>query len=103
MPFDRAALAQSWMHSHEEDRDGTQVFRPISYPFPPARGRDGLTLGSDGTIRRSIPGPDDKTKTLPHGSWKTDGTKLLLQHHDGSRQEFKIDCVESDKLVLQPL
>jgi hypothetical protein len=27
-----------WLHSYEEDHNGTQVFRPGSFAFPPSRG-----------------------------------------------------------------
>jgi hypothetical protein len=96
-------LAQTWVHSHEEDKGGTQVFRPATYAFPPARGRDALGLKADGSLVKSIPGPDDRTSTMPAGSWSVDGKKLILQQHDGSNKEYAIESVEPDKLLLRPL
>jgi hypothetical protein len=98
-----AALAKSWVHSHEEDKEGVQVFRPESYPFPPARGRDALRLDADGSLMKSIPGPDDRTSTQPAGCWKVHGKKLILEQQDGTSKEYAIECVDPDKLLLRPL
>jgi len=99
----RARLTKTWVHSHEEDKGGLQVFRPTDYPFPPARGRDALGLVADGSLVKSIPGPDDRAKTLPAGSWKLEGEKLILQHQGGARNEYSIERVDDDKLLLRPL
>jgi hypothetical protein len=103
VPFDPAAIARHWVHSHEEDEGGTQVFRPADFPLPPARGRDALALDSDGTLRRSIPGPDDRSSQLPTGSWKLDGRRLILRQEGGERKEFSIEGLASDKLLLRPV
>ncbi|MFT4164030.1 MAG: hypothetical protein QM650_02170 [Microlunatus sp.] len=44
----RACMPGRWMHSHEEDTANTEVYRPASYRFPPARGRTGFELSADG-------------------------------------------------------
>jgi hypothetical protein len=98
-----AALAKSWVHSHEEDKEGVQVFRPASYPFPPARGRDALRLDADGSLMKSIPGPDDRTSTQPAGCWKVRGKKLILEQQGGTSKEYVIERVDPDKLLLRPL
>lgn len=101
--FKAAAIAKNWIHSHEEDAEGTQVFRPAGYPFPSARGRDALALDTDGTLRRTIPGPDDRSSQMPAGSWKLDGRRLILQQQGSERKEFSIESVSPDRLLLRPL
>jgi hypothetical protein len=101
--FDRAALAKTWVHSHEEDKGGTQVFRPADYPFPPARGRDRINLNASGILSRAVPGPDDRSATLPDGSWKLEGKKLVLSQEGGASKEYEVESVTPDKLALRPL
>ena len=102
-PSKHAALAKTWVHSHEEDKEGLQVFRPADYPLPPARGRDALRLEADGSLVKSIPGPDDRTSTQPAGKWKVDGKKLILEQQGGTSKEYVIERVDPDKLLLRPL
>ena len=99
----RKHLANTWVHSHEEDSSGTQVFRPADYDFPPARGRDRLGLEPDGALIKSVPGPDDRSTTQPQGSWRVEGKKLVLRHQDGRNAQYAIESVDPDKLVLRPL
>ena len=100
---EHAALAKTWIHSHEEDKGGLQVFRPADYAFPPARGRDALHLEASGALARSIPGPDDRATTQPAGSWKVHGKKLILEQQGGTSKEYAIEHADPDKLVLRPL
>jgi hypothetical protein len=44
----RTCLLVRWMHSHEEDTDATEIYRPAEYAFPPARGRIGYEFIPDG-------------------------------------------------------
>ena len=44
----RTCLLGAWMHSHEEDTADVEVYRPMAYPFPPARGRSGFEFLDDG-------------------------------------------------------
>ena len=101
-PFDLAAIARHWVHSHEEDEGGAQVFRPAGFPLPPARGRDAFALDADGTLHPFIPGPDDRSSQPPAGSWKLDGRRLILQPQSSEKKEFSIESVAPDKLLLRP-
>jgi hypothetical protein len=55
--IDRKALAQKWVHSHEEDTDDEMVFRPASYAFPRSRGRNSFELEAGGQLVTSGIGP----------------------------------------------
>jgi Lipocalin-like domain len=93
-------LTKHWVHSHEEDRPGEQVFRPDSYAFPPSRGRNGLILASDGGYTERGPGPTDQPEERSGGAWELEGNKLTLRAPDGTTQVRTIISLEPDKLVL---
>jgi len=99
--IDAKALAQHWVHSHEEDQGDTEVYRPQSYDFPPSRGRSGLNLRSDGGYAESAPGPSDRPEERGGGSWELHGDALTLQAPDGSKQTRKVVSVAADRLVLR--
>jgi len=71
MPMLDDRLIQRWGHSFEEDRDGVRVYRPVGYPFPLARGRDGIEFRPDGTYVYWAIGRGDATSPQP-GSWHLD-------------------------------
>jgi len=98
--LDRMALAQSWVHAHEEDDAGRMVFRPADQPMPPSRGRRSLDLSSVGKAGFGLPGPDDRP-TSREGSWSLEGRRLVL-HHDGGDEVFEVDSLEPDRLALRP-
>lgn len=96
-------LLQRWMHSHEEDTETEQVFRPSDYDFPPSRGRNGFEFKSDGTLWQLGPGPSDRLQANK-GAWElSEGDILLLSPQAPSAEErcMKIVALEKDKLVLQ--
>jgi hypothetical protein len=70
-------LAGHWIHSHEEDSDDEQVFRPASYPFPRSRGRQELELHPDGSYVERHPGPVDLPEETS-GSWTLEGDRLTV-------------------------
>ena len=101
--IDRKALAQKWVHSHEEDTDDEMVFRPASYAFPRSRGRKSFELDAGGRLVTSGIGPDD----LPvrgQGQWQLKGSdKLALEPAGpGARKTvMQILHVAPDKLVVK--
>lgn len=93
-------LIGSWVHSHEEDGDGVQVFRPAGYPFPPSRGRDSFTLEADGRAAIGTPGPDDRGVSAA-GHWELSGSALTMQWPH-RRADYDVLSVEPAKLSLRP-
>lgn len=93
-------LAGIWIHSHEEDHDGLQVYRPAGYPFPPARGRNSLTLEPDGSARSGSPGPDDRGTTA-EGSWLLAGSQLTVRSANLTAT-FDVLAADRDQLTLRP-
>jgi hypothetical protein len=97
---DQAVLQQHWVHSHEEDTGGEQVFRPASHPFPPSRGRRALDLRADGSYRESAPGPTDRPEESG-GTWKLDGDKLELRASGGQAEALEVVSATPDRLILR--
>jgi hypothetical protein len=98
--IDHSALNQTWVHSHEEDRPGEQVFRPASYPLPPSRGRKSFQLSPGGKLGAAGPGPDDRTVTS-QGTWSMSGGDVLTMTSGGATTRMQILSVDKDKLVVK--
>ena len=45
-----------WLRAHEEEDGPVRVYHPEGHPFPPARGREGLTFHDDGRFSYRAPG-----------------------------------------------
>jgi hypothetical protein len=100
-PVDARLLARSWTHSHEEDFDGWQVFRPSEQGFPPSRGRSSLELVPGGALKSSGPGADDRT-VRGEGRWELRDRTLVVRS-GGGVQSFEVGGVEPDRLLLRPM
>jgi len=101
--IDRAALLGRWIHSHEEDTADLQVYRPAAFAFPPARGRDAMSLEADGSVSKTGPGPDDRSGPGSAGSWILRGQELTVDHGAGAAMRFRIEELTPDKLLLRQL
>ena len=101
-PTPPTQLFKHWQHSFEEDRGDIQVFRPTEYPFPPARGRDGIEFRPDGTSIRYAIGRGDAPAPQP-GRWQMTGqNKLQLQSQGGSGAAGNnLEIVRVDDSILE--
>lgn len=97
----RDAVVGQWAHSHEDDHDGVQVFRPARYPFPPARGRTAFTLQSDGNAVTGQPGPVDRGESVV-GTWDFTGTVLTIRGQ-GRTTDYAVLTADPDRLQLRPI
>ena len=96
------ALEGSWTHSHEEDQDDVQVFRPSDRPLPPSRGRTSFTLHADGTADAGTPGPSDRGRTSEGGTWQVEGDVLTVRC-PGWAAAFEVVAADPEHLGLRPL
>lgn len=87
--IDKDALAQRWVHSHEEDSDREMVFRPANFAFPPSRGRVSFELRADGGLQESVIGPADRSEHA-QGSWRLDDTGNLSFFHGLEEKPSKV-------------
>jgi hypothetical protein len=99
-----AALFRGWIHSHEEDTPGVQVYRPRGHPFPPARGRVGFEIRKDGTfIYFGIAATDGSSQKL--GSWEPAGPgRIEVSFAAGAAapfSELEIETVDARKLTIR--
>jgi hypothetical protein len=99
-----ASIAREWVHSHEEDTEDTQVFRPADFAFPrqrrPRTSID-LTPGGDASLKDG-PAHDDR-RSVDSGSWTVDGDELKLQLAGRADVRYRIESADEDKLVLRRL
>jgi len=95
-------LTRRWIHSHEEDTPSEMVFRPASFDFPRARGRDGFELRPDQSMMEVQPGAADRGEETP-GKWELQLGKKLLFFKPGSKEPartLKIVSADKDRLVI---
>jgi hypothetical protein len=64
----QAIYEKRWTHSHEEDYDDIQVYRPSTFNFPLSRGRIAFEIEKSGIFIQYGIGPDD-TKKKVEGNW----------------------------------
>ena len=94
-------IFQHWVHSHEEDQKGLEVFRPSCYPFPPARGRTGFEIKRNGEfILYQIARGDGSEEVRGH--WKTKGKNVIVASFDNREiKELTIEIVSYNKDILK--
>jgi hypothetical protein len=92
-----------WLRSREEEGGPVRVYRPEGYPFPPARGREGLLFHADGGFHYLGPGrgdrPDKSTGTW-RGSDPSDSSRITATVADQTI-ELRIMEVTEEVLYLE--
>ena len=99
----RDAIAQYWVHSHEEDTDTEMVFRPASFNFPRSRGRRSFELKPDGALIDEGIGPTDR-REQSEGTWELDAGGNLALFHGSQKQTarvLKLLSVDRGRLVVK--
>jgi hypothetical protein len=95
------ALVRTWRHSQEEDQGAVQVYRPATYSFPPARGREGFAFEPDGRLTKLAIAPTDGTQPLP-GRWSWENAHVLhLQVNGQPAQDYRLKVIELTPEVLK--
>lgn len=64
-------IFQRWFHSFEEDTATEEVYRPMGYPFPRARGRAAIELRPDGQFLEYRVGRGDAGEVVS-GRWEAE-------------------------------
>jgi tRNA(Phe) wybutosine-synthesizing methylase Tyw3 len=100
--LDPTSLVGSWSHSHEEDDEGAQVFRPADYDFPPSRGRETFTLHPDGTAVTGMPGPDDRGILTDGCTWQLQAN-ILHVRCPGWAVAYEVVNAAPQRLKLRPV
>ncbi len=93
-------IYQHWIHSHEEDANDTNVFRPSSYDFPLSRGREGFDIKDNGTFIKYAIAPDDKSEKVI-GHWKSEGlNKIRVYFDDPQKESYILDIISIGQDIL---
>ena len=96
-------LINKWGHSHEEDAEGILVYRPHTYNFPLARGREWFEFKPDGSFIQYDIAPTDGNVTLP-GTWKQDpgnDNALLITLDKEQANSYRMEVIELTKDMLK--
>lgn len=90
-----------WQHSHEEDANETEVYRPESYALPLSRGRKGFEIREEGDfIELAIAPTDGIDETV--GKWSPSGNEALeIVLENGRSYEIQIVAAGEDVLEIK--
>ncbi|MEG4109124.1 hypothetical protein [Microcoleus sp. S13_C5] len=94
-------IFKRWTHSREEDRADILVYRPKDYPFPPARGREGLEFRENGEFIRYQIGATDRSLGVP-GRWSIQNTNMVeVEFPNQSVSSYTLTILECDEQILK--
>ena len=94
-------LIGSWVHSHEEDTEAVRVYRPASFDFPPARGREGFEIKEGGEcIYHGIAPADGSTSEPASWSWEGDNTLIIRPKAEGA-ENMVMEVVSVNEEMLK--
>lgn len=94
-------IFRRWTHSREEDVGDTLVYRPSDYPFPPARGREGIEFRENGEFIRYQIGSTDRSLATP-GRWSVQETNVVkVQFPNQSASLHTLTILECDEQILK--
>ncbi len=98
------ALYQKWVRSYEDEKGqpGVKVYRPESYSFPPARGREAISFQKSGSLVRFDIGPSDGQKIIM-GTWvKTKFSHTMKVTVQGAENEvYFLEVISVSKDMLK--
>ncbi len=95
---DTSPLFLRWAHSHEEDTDEVEVYRPPGFAFPPSFPRRGFEIRTDGVYLRRGPGPADELVTET-GRWTADSITATFEGL-GDAETLPIVSYDDERLLL---
>jgi hypothetical protein len=92
------SIFRRWTHSREEDQGDTIVYRPSDYPFPPARGREGLEFRQNGEFIRYQIGATDRS-LADSGRWSVQNTNVVEVQLPN--QSYTLTILECNEQILK--
>ena len=94
-------ILRHWVHSHEEDTADVQVYRPVSYNFPPSRGRRGFEFRAGGELIYYRIAPADGTLEAI-GRWTLEGpNRVKIDVEDDRIAPLTLEIVSCDDEALK--
>jgi hypothetical protein len=95
------AAEAKWVHSYENDANGFKAYRPSSYAFPPARGREAFALTSDGAFTHYPIAPTDGNSEIK-GTWAPKGERAIsISLENGEAFSLSFHALEGGILLLR--
>jgi hypothetical protein len=96
-----SSIFQRWIHSREEDVGDILVYRPLDYPFPPARGREGLEFRENGEFILYQIGAADRNVGIP-GKWSIKETNVVdIQFPNQAASSYTLTILECNEQILK--
>ena len=90
-----------WVHSFEEDTGDVKVYRPATYPFPRARGREGIEFLPEGSVVYSAIGRGDAPEPI-RGQWRAEESGPVEIAFEGqAREPRRLEIVEAGDDILR--
>jgi hypothetical protein len=100
-PLSFKLFDKTWTHSHEEDKDNIQVYRPNTYKFPLSRGRRGFEIKKDGEFIHHGIGPTDRTTKI-NGNWTNEGPDVIkVDFGEEKTKSYKLKILSCDGDILK--
>jgi hypothetical protein len=98
-------IYEDWAHSHEEDTDEVEVYRPRDFGFLPSWPRPGFEIKQNGEFQEYVPAPND-AGVVPGkaGRWRAVGRNIIYLRFDDPEVEpckLRIASVEEGLLRLR--
>ena len=98
-------IYEDWAHSHEEDTDEVEVYRPRDFDFPPSWPRAGFEIKENGEFQEFVPAPDDRGVVPGRaGYWRAVGRNIIRVRFDDPEAEpytLRIESVEEGVLRIK--
>ena len=101
----KKVVGTTWIYSFEDNKDGLEAYRPDSYEFPPARGREGWKFEENGTAKKQAIGPTDVYVTK-EGKWtfsQENDKNTLTISLDNQKTTYEIVSVSDSILFVRPM
>lgn len=96
----KKVVGVTWIRSFEDDKDGTQAYRPESYEFPPARGREGWKFEEDGTLKKQAIAATDGYVSK-EGKWNfTNETKKNIVNLMLENEKLSYEIISASDSIL---
>jgi hypothetical protein len=98
-------IYEDWAHSHEEDTDDVEVYRPRDFDFPPSFPRPGFEIKENGEFQEYVPDPLDRGVVPGRlGHWRIVGRNIIRVRFDDPEAEpltLRIVSVEGEVLKIR--
>ena len=101
MEITKALVGKTWLHSHEDDRGDTLVYRPNSYDFPPSRGRTGFMLEANGSMHQYDIAPTDGLEEKA-GKWTMRNENFMdVTFPDKKSTDYEVEIISATPNLLK--